>query len=406
MPISHNRDSAVDSHTRREPFKLLRARELVAAARKRAKTGNVLSSRCRSRKSAMAAGQPRAVVSSSASSSSLFKPAQFSADSPARIAILPDQLDRCSEALRFLKEKLLMPDRILREFQFLQDNRIGSSDMKRSCSVALDNVNLSKNRYYNILPFDKNRVVLNSCKDYRPSARGYINASFITTSSDESISRFIATQGPLPHTFEDFWEMVIQYHCPVVVMLTRLVDSSRMVKCGDYFQAEYGPREFGNIYIVTKWMRGIETSLMLSHLEVKYKESEEPPLSVLHIQYPEWPDHGVPKDTCVVREIFKRTYHVSQSLGPIVVHCSAGVGRTGTYCTIHNTIQRILHGDMSALDLVNTVTNFRSQRIGMVQTLEQYMFCYKAVVDELEDIVSGYNIERSQNAGVATMSSD
>uniref|UniRef100_A0A2P2LCC2 Uncharacterized protein MANES_18G099100 n=1 Tax=Rhizophora mucronata TaxID=61149 RepID=A0A2P2LCC2_RHIMU len=215
--------------------------------------------------------------------------------------------------------------------------------------------------------------------------------SFLQTSPSESVSRFIATQGPLPHTFADFWEMVVQNHCPVVVMLTRLVDNYKLVKCGEYFQAEDGPREFGNICIVTKWMRTTDTSLVLRNLEVGYKESEEPPLSVLHIHCPEWPDHGVPDDTLAVREILKRIYPVQPSLGPIVVHCSAGIGRTGTYCAIHDTIQRILIGDMSALDLPNTITMFRTQRIGMVQTMEQYFFCHKAIVDELEDLTSDIN---------------
>ncbi|XP_021833412.1 protein-tyrosine-phosphatase PTP1 isoform X2 [Prunus avium] len=313
----------------------------------------------------------------------------FSADSPPlRLALTPDQYKYCSQALKFFKDKLQTSDQIHHEFAQLQAKRITSSDMKRSCTVALDSVNLSKNRYTDVLPFDTNRVVLNSCKDYRPSARGYINASLISTSSSESISRFIATQGPLPHTYEDFWEMVLEQRCPVVIMLTRLVDNYRMVKCGDYFQSEDGPREFGNICIVTKWQRTTETSLELRLLEVDYKESEEPPMSVLHIQYPEWPDHGVPEDSIAVREILKRIYQVPPNLGPIVVHCSAGIGRTGTYCTIHNTVQRILAGDMSALDLVDTVTTFRSQRIGMVQTLEQYFFCYSAIVDELEDLIS------------------
>ncbi|KAK9216466.1 hypothetical protein WN944_008475 [Citrus x changshan-huyou] len=124
-------------------------------------------------------------------------------------------------------------------------------------------------------------------------------------------------------------------------------------------------------------------------------QSEEPPMSVLHIQYPEWPDHGVPRDTLAVREILKRIYNLPPNFGPIVVHCSAGIGRTGAYCTIHNTVQRILVGDMSALDLANTVKVFRSQRIGMVQTMEQYIFCHQAIVDELEDLISGFNSERT-----------
>ncbi|GLT29879.1 hypothetical protein SLA2020_047150 [Shorea laevis] len=314
----------------------------------------------------------------------------FSVNSTLRISITANQYKYCSEALRLLNQKLQMPHEITKEFTRLQANRIRQPEMASSCTVAFNSANKSKNRYTNVVPFDDNRVVLNSCKDYRPSANGYINASFISTPSPENISKFISTQGPLPHTFEDFWEMVFQYHCPVILMLTQLVDNFKTVKCGDYFQAEDGPREFGNISIVTKWLQTTETSLVLRNMEVNYKESDEPPLSVLHIQYPEWPDHGVPTDTFAVREIFKRLYNVPVNLGPIVVHCSAGIGRTGAYCTIHNTIQRILLGDMSALDLVNTISIFRSQRIGMVQTMEQYLFCYKAIVDELNDLISEF----------------
>ncbi|CAN4099902.1 unnamed protein product [Withania somnifera] len=268
-----------------------------------------------------------------------------------------------------------------------QATRMRASEMKSRCSVALNSVNIRKNRYTDVLPFDNNRVVLD------PSAKGYINASFIKIS--ESVSQFIATQGPLTHTFEDFWQMIIQHRCPVIVMLTQLVDNYKIVKCGDYFQADGGPRRFGNICIAMKWKKTTQTSLILRCLEVNYIESKEPPLCVLHIQYPDWPDHGVPKDTLAVREILKRTSSVPPSFGPIVVHCSAGIGRTGTYCAIHNTIQRILVGDMSALDLVNTITIFRSQRIGMVQTMEQYLFCYDAIIDELEGLIQITNEEDS-----------
>ncbi|XP_009624646.1 protein-tyrosine-phosphatase PTP1 isoform X1 [Nicotiana tomentosiformis] len=331
------------------------------------------------------------------------KPLDFSADSvPKRIVLSPDQRSYCLEALTAFKEKRChSPGKIDSEFSALQKNRLKASEMKSRCSVALDSTNISKNRYTDVLPFDNSRVVLDPCKDYRPSARGYINASFVSIS--ERVSRFIATQGPLPHTFEDFWEMIIQNRCPVIVMLTRLVDNYKVfncldnqtVKCGDYFQAEDGPRTFGNICVVTKCIKTSDTSLILRNLEVNYIESEEPPSHVLHIQYPEWPDHGVPEDTLAVREILNRTHDVPLSLGPIVVHCSAGIGRTGTYCTIHNTIQRILGGDMSALDIVNTVAIFRSQRIGMVQTMDQYLFCYDAIIDELEHLISDDNGEKT-----------
>ncbi|KNA12903.1 hypothetical protein SOVF_121400 [Spinacia oleracea] len=337
----------------------------------------------------MAASSPKPTSLPLFSSSSL----DFPEHSP-QFSLSSDQFQNCSRALRSLKQKLENTHLILSEFDSLEDKRIRSSDMTRLCRVALDPVNLSKNRYTDVIPFDSTRVVLTSCKDYRPSARGYVNASFIKTPA-EGAAQFIATQGPLPHTYEDFWEMVLQNRCPAIVMLTRLVDNYKTVKCGDYFQAEDGPREFGDISIVTKLIKTTGSSLVLRHLEVTKAESEEPPLSVLHIQYPEWPDHGVPKDSLAVREIFNRTYHLPPGVGPIVVHCSAGIGRTGTYCAIHDTIQRIVAGDMSALDLANTVEVFRSQRVGMVQTLDQYYFCYKVVVDELEELVSGYNPENT-----------
>nr|GEU98172.1 protein-tyrosine-phosphatase PTP1 [Tanacetum cinerariifolium] len=221
------------------------------------------------------------------------------------------------------------------------------SEVNTSCSVAKLHVNCRKNRYSDVVPFDGNRVVLDPCKDHRPAALGYINASFITAEANpsESVSRFIATQGPLPETYEDFWEMVLQNHSgespyPRVYLKQHMKleldhqsftmddDDNEIQKCGDYFQAENGPRLFGNICTATKKIATTDSSLVLRHLEVNREESEDPPLPVLHIQYPEWPDHGVPYDTLAVREIFRRLCHLPSSKGPIVVHCSAGIGRS------------------------------------------------------------------------------
>ncbi|XP_021760465.1 protein-tyrosine-phosphatase PTP1-like isoform X2 [Chenopodium quinoa] len=289
----------------------------------------------------MAAPVESTSVSASSSTPSLSHPLKCFdfPQHPPQLSLSPEQIEYCNDAIHCLKENLGHPDFKEREFDLLEVESMKESDVEEKkeelCKVAIHVDNLNKNRYPNVLPFDSNRIVLTD--------GGYINASFVKSSAEHA-PQFIATQGPLPSTFSDFWEMVLQYRCPVIVMLTRLFEGSK-----------------------------------------------EPPLSVLHIQYLGWPDHGTPKDTLAVREIFRRTFHQSPSVGPILVHCSAGIGRTGTYCTIHDTIQRILGGDKSALELAKTVKAFRFQRAGMVQSLDQYKFCYKAVIDELEELISGGN---------------
>ncbi|KVI03419.1 Protein-tyrosine/Dual specificity phosphatase, partial [Cynara cardunculus var. scolymus] len=443
-------------------------------------TGNVSSSRSRSRKSAMAASAGGKTLTSSSSAA----PNSFdmSTGFPPKPSLKPDQLRYCGQALKFFKAKQTDQYSIIeKEFAILQDQRMRASEVNSSCSVAKLHVNCRKNRYSDVVPFDANRVILDPCKDHRSSAMGYINASFIKAevNPSESVSRFIATQGPLPETFEDFWEMVLQSHCPAIVMLTRLVDHHRLqlvvswklkeckVLHGTGFQ--FTDPEVWRLFSSRGWSK-IVWQYMYSHEKNSYDGqftsaapsggelrrasnnrflamnkhqnlegwaelndpysvcqkrqtwdaefrllcgeydlassivsmftfweflSVDPPLPVLHIQYPEWPDHGVPYDTLAVRDIFRRLCHLPSSKGPIAVHCSAGIGRTGTYCAIHNTIQRILVGDMSALDLVKTISTFRSQRMGMVQTLDQYIFCYEAIIDELEDLVSGSDIQGS-----------
>ncbi|WOG97330.1 hypothetical protein DCAR_0416670 [Daucus carota subsp. sativus] len=331
-------------------------------------------------------------------------------DNDVKLSLLPRQIKYCSEALKFLKNKRVYQSELLdAEFASLPQrvNGLEMLEAPHRFSVAYSEKNLNKNRYTDVVPFDTNLVRLNPCKDYRPSATGYINASFLMASPSENVSQFIAAQGPLPvhsphatqgtilpsqgqipDTYEDFWEMVLQHRCPVIVMLTPFADDKKKKKCGDYFQTDDGPREFGNICVTTISTETTPDSLVLRNLEVKYKESEEPPLSVLHILYLDWPDDGVPKGTLTLRKIWRRLSTVLPIKGPIVVHCSAGIGRTGAYCTVHNTMQRILIGDMSAWNIGETVKTFRSQRIGMIQTKEQYDYCYDAVIEELEDIVS------------------
>ncbi|CAN6362469.1 unnamed protein product [Urochloa humidicola] len=240
---------------------------------------------------------------------------------------------------------------------------------------ARDPVNRGSNRYTDVLPFDETRVRLQY-----PTGNDYINASFIKIGVSDQ-TKFISTQGPLTSTIEDFWQMVYENHCPVIVMVTKFDG----YKCHEYLPLSKDEEVFGkfNIKIVKTRKYG---QLVLRGVKVQRNESDSVH-SLLHIEHSEWPDHGVPSDSNAVRKILKRLYHIPRE-HPIVAHCSDGIGRTGAYITIHNAIERILLGEQGAVDLAVTVKQFRSQRPGMVQTQEQYKFCHQAIADELKDLIS------------------
>ncbi|KAL6658303.1 hypothetical protein ACP70R_003889 [Stipagrostis hirtigluma subsp. patula] len=313
-----------------------------------------------------------------------FDPLDPDADPPER-PLTREQVRHCRKALRALEKKLKHPDAVTKEFWSLPDMRRALLSVQQF-SVARSPANRARNRYTDVLPFDQSRVGLKSS-----TGNDYINASLIQADSRDK-TNFISTQGPLVNTFEDFWQMVYENRCPVIVMLTKF-DS---VKCDEYLPLSKEHEDFGKFTIkITKTRK--DGQLVLRGVKLQQRESDVVH-SLLHIEYSEWPDHGVPNSTAAVRQILKRLYYVPREQPivapeqPVVAHCSAGIGRTGAYITIHNTIERILLGEQGAVDLVETVTKLRSKRPGMVQTEEQYMFCYNAIADVLKDMLS--NLQR------------
>ncbi|XP_066356600.1 protein-tyrosine-phosphatase PTP1-like [Miscanthus floridulus] len=304
-----------------------------------------------------------------------FDPFDVDTNPPPRPELTPEQIGLCSDALAHFEDKGKRWDDLSNEYRSLSDIR-----HMKTISVAHYPVNREKNRYIDVLPFDDTRVQLKSSA--RPPNNDYINASFIKATEDNRVATFISTQGPLVRTFGDFWEMIYEYQCPAIVMLTQF-DS---IKCDEYLPRGSGRRTYGNYDIKVMKTRTDSHHLQLRVVKVQNNESGKVHF-VLHLAYPDWPDHGVPTNTDAVRQIWKRLHHIPTE-HPIVIHCSAGIGRTGAYITIHNTIERILLGDKSSYDLVKTVKNFRSQRPGMVQTEEQYKFCYRAIADELKDLLN------------------
>jgi protein tyrosine phosphatase len=235
-------------------------------------------------------------------------------------------------------------------------------------------INKTKNRYQNVVPFRENRVILQSSG----CDTDYINASPV----DGDNVRFISTQAPLPITIADFWVMVWEKKAPVIVMLTQFIENL-MQKAHLYWPVqENTPCEFGDgIVRVTLLSQNTYESVIVRNFCVEMAAGKH---KVQHIMYNEWPDHGVPISSCGIRQIMSRTRRVvkgslrrNHDVGPIIVHCSAGIGRSGTYIAASLLDEQLQRGkSLLDLDLVEMITAMRKDRAGMVQTKEQFEFLY------------------------------
>uniref|UniRef100_A0A1A8KD28 protein-tyrosine-phosphatase n=1 Tax=Nothobranchius kuhntae TaxID=321403 RepID=A0A1A8KD28_NOTKU len=245
--------------------------------------------------------------------------------------------------------------------------------------------NKSKNRYKNILPFDTTRVIIRETDSDGPGS-DYINANYIrNTREDERHAEeskvFIATQGCLQNTVVDFWKMVHQENAHVIVMTTKEMERGRN-KCVRYWPDLHTSKEFGKVMV-----RNVEEhpaqDYILRKLEVTRLDRKEPLRFIWHYQYLSWPDHGVPVEPGGVLwflEEVNRTQSTMKDTGPIVVHCSAGIGRTGTIIVIDILIDIIRRQGLDCdIDVPKTIQMVRQQRSGMVQTEAQYKFIYMAV---------------------------
>ncbi|XP_071088253.1 receptor-type tyrosine-protein phosphatase epsilon-like isoform X3 [Haliotis cracherodii] len=254
------------------------------------------------------------------------------------------------------------PQLVEGEFKRLPDGFIhpyGESQMPQ---------NNGKNRFKGYYPYDNNRVVLQDAGD----GGDYINASYLD--GYKSVRRYIAAQGPYnSQVVVDFWRMIWKEECRTVVMVTGLVEGGK-VKCLRYWP-EKGTTTFGDV-MVTMVSETRLSNYTITKLHVE-SEKECKKRDVHHLNFTSWPDHGVP-DTAALLDFMWRTETISgQHTEPIVVHCSAGIGRTGTYIAIESLVEQAK--SEGVVDVVSFVSNMRGQRKNMIQTKEQYLFVYQAV---------------------------
>uniref|UniRef100_A0A8C0Q2L0 protein-tyrosine-phosphatase n=1 Tax=Canis lupus familiaris TaxID=9615 RepID=A0A8C0Q2L0_CANLF len=257
--------------------------------------------------------------------------------------------------------------------------------------------NKPKNRYKNILPFDTTRVTLHDVDDNVPGA-DYINANYIRVGVQETrVSHglgkvYIATQGCLQTTVAAFWAMVYQENTRVIVMATREVERGRN-KCFRYWPELHGSQEYGCVRICNLAEYQAQgycvRELQVWRPDQVSPEGHKPRRTVKHYHYFSWPDHGVPAEPSGVLgflEEVNRTQSSMPGAGPIVVHCSAGIGRTGTIIVIDILVDTIRRQGLDCdIDVPKTIQLVRRQRSGMVQTEAQYKFVYLALQRYIQD---------------------
>uniref|UniRef100_A0AAY4BMX1 protein-tyrosine-phosphatase n=1 Tax=Denticeps clupeoides TaxID=299321 RepID=A0AAY4BMX1_9TELE len=238
--------------------------------------------------------------------------------------------------------------------------------------------NRGKNRYNNILPYDATRVKLSYLED--DPCSDYINASYIPGNNFRR--EYIATQGPLPGTKEDFWRMVWEQNVHNIVMVTQCMEKGR-VKCDQYWPLNREPLYYGDL-VVQMLSESVLPEWTIREFKICYDGQMNFPRMVRHFHYTIWPDHGVPETTQSLIQ-FVRTVRDyvdrAPNSGPTVVHCSAGVGRTGTFIVLDRVLQQL--DSRGTVDIYGCVFDLRQQRSHMVQTECQYAYLHQCVRDVL-----------------------
>uniref|UniRef100_A0A8C1X7F5 Tyrosine-protein phosphatase n=1 Tax=Cyprinus carpio TaxID=7962 RepID=A0A8C1X7F5_CYPCA len=284
----------------------------------------------------------------------------------------PSQLDQDAwrDSMLQLKEGLNSAT-MLAQFDQLYRKRPG---MTMSCAKLPQN--LSKNRYRDISPYDATRVILKGTDDY-------INANYINMEIPASslINRYIACQGPLPNTCPDFWQMTWEQGSSLVVMLTTQVERGR-VKCHQYWPNPSGSATYAGFQVSCLTEEGNSAFLVrdMTLTQIESGESRE----LTQIQYLAWPDHGVPDDSTDFLDFVALVR--SKRAGkdePVVVHCSAGIGRTGVLITMETAMCLMECGQpVYPLEIVRTM---RDQRAMMIQTPSQFKFVCEAILKVYEE---------------------
>lgn len=288
---------------------------------------------------------------------------------------------------------------LLDEFEKFDQNKswdqvyqkIKAEDALRNCDVSLKDARRpdfkSRNRYRDVSPYDHSRIQL-----HRDDI-DYINASLVE--APEANRSYILTQGPLQHTSGHFWLMVWEQNSKAVLMLNRVIERGR-VKCYKYFPSDDGDDEmemtFSDVGLKVSYISESETkNYTIRTLQITDLRSGDKK-QVLQFHYTTWPDFAVPTSPAAFLNFLmavRESGALSPDVGPPVIHCSAGIGRSGTFCLVDTCLVLIKQaGTVEGLDVIQVLMDMRQYRMGLIQTYDQLRFSYLAIIEGAKKILS------------------
>lgn len=249
---------------------------------------------------------------------------------------------------------------------------------KHSAKVGDLAANKDLNRYLDVLPYDKTRVKLS-----RVLENDYINANLVTV--PKAARQYILTQGPLPETSSHFWLMVWEQKSNVIVMLNRCFEMEQFAKCEQYWPGSVGHKFVYSNVKLTVTLVGLDEEKHYTQRKLLLEDDEtQKSRTILQFQYKAWPDHDQPDSpTSFLRLLsaIRKSGGLDKMDEPTVVHCSAGIGRSGTFCLIDSILSMVENqGTTEGIDIINTLLEMRDYRMGLIQTSVQLRFAYMCIL--------------------------
>uniref|UniRef100_T1IJ27 protein-tyrosine-phosphatase n=1 Tax=Strigamia maritima TaxID=126957 RepID=T1IJ27_STRMM len=273
--------------------------------------------------------------------------------------------------------------------RLFQQIKTDSSTYDYSFKDARKSENKNLNRYRDVSPYDHSRVKLygGNCD--------YINASLVQV--PQARRTYILAQGPLPHTASHFWQMTWEQNSKAILMLNKVIEKNQ-VKCHQYWplgRANGGEDEmiFKDIRLKVQLRGNEENSFYtLRRLKLTHLETQEV-RTVLHFHYTTWPDFGVPEspwEFLIFLLIVRNAGVLDENVGPAIVHCSAGIGRSGTFCLVDSCLVLIEQNrNANSINIKEILMDMRKYRMGLIQTPDQLRFSYLAIIEGGKRILSG-----------------